>query len=400
MKPTLTYCTNVHPGETIAEVEASLERWTVPLKRELAPQPFAADRPFPVGLYLSAASARELSRRDRLERFREFLSQRRLEVATLNCFPYGGFHAESVKLEVYRPDWCDPRRVDFTVAAARALAELAPPGAVAPISTLGGSCKRFGDGGEVRPAVAENLARVAVELDRLRAESGREIVLSLEPEPFSTIETSDETVRFFVDHLFAAGGRAAFAAGGGDPRRAEECLRRHVGICFDACHQAVEFEEPAEAVERVGAAGIRIGKVQLSSALALSRPSDPAQIEALARYAEPRYLHQAFARGRDGAISRWLDLPDLLAQPPGLRSTFEEIRVHFHVPIDRTELSPLTTTRPFLTEVVAAVQRGATVPVLEVETYTFPVLPDAPGPDGGLVAALAREIRFAAGLTA
>jgi len=387
MKPTLTYCTNVHPGETLAEVEASLDRFTVPLKRALAPAPFPADRPFPVGLYLSAAAARELADRARLDRFRGFLDERGLAVVTLNCFPYGGFHGERVKLDVYRPTWLEERRVEFTLAAARALARLAPEGVVAPISTLAGSCKRFGDDVETRRGIAANLARVAVELDRLRDETGREIVLCLEPEPFSTLETSDEVVRFFSDHLFGAAGRD------------EAAVRRHVGLCFDACHQAVEFEEPRESIGRIVDGGVRIGKVQLSSALSVRAPGESSERrEALARYAEPRYLHQAFARRRDGRIERWLDLPELVARPASELVELDEVRVHFHVPIDRERLAPLDTTRPFLIDAVKAASRARPA-VLEVETYTFPVLPDGPSRDDALVAALADELRFAAEVT-
>jgi sugar phosphate isomerase/epimerase len=401
MEPTLTYCTNVHPGETLAEVVASLERFAVPLARSLRPEPFAADRPFPLGLYLSAATARELGDAARLAKFREWLEQRSLSVATLNCFPYGGFHDERVKLDVYSPTWLEESRVEFTLAAARALVQLVPEGTVAPISTLAGSNKLFGDGDHVRGQIARQLARVAVELDRLRETTGREVVLCLEPEPFTTLETTDEAVRFFSDLLFGEVGRAAFVERGGDARRAEAALRRHVGVCFDTCHQAVEFEEAGAAVERLVDAGIRIGKVQLSSALRVREPAaDPRRIAALAEYAEARWLHQTIARRRDGSLERWLDLPDWLALTREQTADVEEARVHFHVPIDRAAFGPLDTTQQFLVEAANAVRRRAATTVFEVETYTFPVLPAAAGPDESLVAGLAAELRFAAALLA
>lgn len=397
MKPTLTYCTNVHRGETLSEVEFSLERFTVPLKEALAPSPFPRERPFPVGLYLSAASAGELADPARLAAFRDFLAQRGLAIVTLNCFPYGGFHAERVKGDVFRPTWLEPRRVEFTLAAARAGARLAPEGAVLPISTLAGSCKLFDAPSDALARMAENLARVALELDRMRRDSGREVVLCLEPEPFTTLETSEEAVRFFSEELFGGAGRAAFVRLGGEPARAEEALRRHVGICFDTCHQAVEFEQADDALARITAAGIRIGKVQLSSALAVQSPArHPERLAELRRYAEARYLHQACAIRRDGGFERWLDLPEFLERPREELEEVEEVRVHFHVPIDREQLPPLSTTRAFLVAAARSALRRAGPPLFEVETYTFPILPDAPGPDGAIVAALAAELRFAA----
>jgi hypothetical protein len=299
-----------------------------------------------------------------------------------------------VKLEVYRPTWLEGARVEYTLAAARALAQLAPEGAVAPISTLPGSCKEFGDGPEVRRAIAQNLARVAVELSRLREQTGREIVLCLEPEPFGTIETSEEAVRFFGDEVFGAAGVAAFVAAGGARVEAAETLRRHVGVCFDACHQAVEFEDAKRAVQRLLDAGIRIGKVQLSSALRVVAPArSDERRDALARFDEPRYLHQSFARNEDGSLLRKLDLSGFLALPPQDAARVEEARIHFHVPIDRAEIGPLGTTRDFLLEVIEAARAHADC--FEVETYTFPVLPGGPG-DRGLIAALAAELSFAA----
>ena len=52
----LTYCTNIHPGETWAEVRANLERYLPRVKRRVCP-----DAPFGVGLRLSAEAAQSLT---------------------------------------------------------------------------------------------------------------------------------------------------------------------------------------------------------------------------------------------------------------------------------------------------------------------------------------------------
>jgi sugar phosphate isomerase/epimerase len=390
--PTLTYCTNVHPGETLAEVERSLDRFVVPLRARLVKEAIAGGGDLPLGLWFSAATARELADPARRARFAAFLAERRLAIATLNCFPFGRFHAESVKFEVYRPTWREAARLDFTLAAARALAGLLPERATAAISTLPLSCKRFGGDEAERRDGAANLARAAAELARIEAESGRELVLCLEPEPFGTLETTAEAVAFLEQELFSSRGRAAFVSAGGDASRSEALLRRHVGICFDCCHQAVEFEEPRDVLGRIARAAIRVGKMQVSNALRAVEPSQPAQIAALARYVEPRWLHQTFARRRDGSRSAWVDLPELLRDEPALRDV-AELRSHFHVPVDCTELGPLLTTRTFLEEAVDVARATNLTRILEIETYTFPVLPGGPEGDAALVAAIAAEYR-------
>ena len=386
---TLTYCTNVHPGADLAEVERSLTTWTVPVARA-----FSGDAPFPVGLWLSAQSAAELSLPDRCRRFGEFLAAQRLTLATLNCFPFGGFHAAAVKDAVYRTDWSDSRRVNFTLQAATAAARLAPPGAVVPISTLAGAAKAAGGGAAVA-AIGENLGRVVAELARIERETGRELVLCLEPEPFTQLETTADAVAFFEREVWANGSsaRRGFGLAGGVAAAGEAALRRHLGLCYDTCHQAVVFEDGAAAVARLVAAGVRIGKVQLSSALrtdgAVART---ATLAALAAFREPRWLHQAFLRRPDGAIAGHLDLDlgmaALAAAPDGT-----ELRVHFHVPIDRERFGDLATTRNDLDAVAAAIRMRPPA-VFEVETYTFPALPEGSEPRA-LVEALVAELRYA-----
>ncbi len=98
----LTYCTNIHPGEGWAEVEASLRRHLPPLKARLAP-----GEAMGVGLRLSDRAARELLAGGdaALRRFRGWLDAEGFYVFTLNGFPFGGFHGEVVKDRVYAPDW-------------------------------------------------------------------------------------------------------------------------------------------------------------------------------------------------------------------------------------------------------------------------------------------------------
>ncbi len=371
---TLTYCTNVHPGANLAEVERSLDEYTVAVARRFRP-----DGPFPVGLYVSAATAAELAAPDRLARFAEFLAERRLAVATFNCYPYGGFHRESVKLAVYQPSWIDAARVEFTLQAARAAAALAPLGSCVPISTLGGGCKLSGDGPEVHRAMAKNLATTAAGLERIAEETGREVVLCLEPEPFTTLETTAEAIRFFAGPLQSRAARTAYVAAGGVAARADAVLRRHLALCYDCCHQAVEYEEPAAAIGALRAGGIRIGKLQLSSALAARAGGDRAkQLAALRRFVEPRWLHQSLLRTGDGAIVRHLDLDSAL-QPFAAADRGAELRVHYHVPIDCDDVDGLATTRAdWIAAARAAVRLGATG-CFEVETYTLPTLPAGSG---------------------
>lgn len=158
----LTYCTNVHPGESWAEVEANLRRYLPAIKAKVAP-----DRPFGVGLRLSAEAAAALSQRPALEGLRALLAEEGLYVFTLNGFPYGRFHGEAVKEKVYLPDWREEARLAYTDRLAAILAALLPEGGEGSISTVPGAFKPRATSPEALEAIADNLVRQAVALAAL-----------------------------------------------------------------------------------------------------------------------------------------------------------------------------------------------------------------------------------------
>lgn len=189
---------------------------------------------------------------------------------------------------------------------------------------------------------------VLAHLRALRDTRDKEIVLALEPEPGCLLETTDEVCRFFEEMAFPAE------------------LSDLIGVCYDCCHQAVEFEEPQDSLARLADAGIRIAKVQVSSALSLMSPA----VAQLAQFDEPCYLHQVSVRRRDGALYRFRDLPDAIAEHSRLADA--EWRCHFHVPIFSPGAADFGTTRRFLEQALPLLPGE---PLLEVETYTFDVLP-------------------------
>lgn len=376
MSARLGYCLNVHPGESLAELEALLAGPVCRVRAAVC----QADEALPVGLWLPARLAAELAHDPAAAaRLRERLAEHGLLAFSANAFPYGGFHAQRVKRAVYRPTWAEEARLRHTADAFRALTRLLPAGERGSVSTVPVSYKAFaGDEAELRAAGA-NLGRLALLLARDPELCERDLSLGLEPEPLATLETTAEAVAFLRAHVLEGAGRAVLREAGFGAEQAEAALRARIGVCLDACHLACEFESAAAAVEQVQAAGLRVAKAQLSSALRLS---DPARNEAgrrrLSEFQEPRWLHQALARGPGGALVRAEDLDELLGPDAALRPAFagaEEVRVHFHVPLAWGGDAALGTTRPELLAALPAL-RGAT-DHLEVETYTFSALPAA-----------------------
>lgn len=384
--PHLTYCTNIHAGESWAEIFAALRKYVPGIKARVS-----AEAPMGVGLRLSAAAADELSSPRALAELQSFLREADLYVFTVNAFPYGAFHATRVKEQVYEPDWRTEARLQFTDRVADILAQLLPSGIEGSISTVPGAFKDAIKTEADVEAMVQTLLRHAAHLHALRRDTGKSIVLALEPEPCCFIETIAEAIAFFNGRLFARSSIDVFARLANVPaEQAEAAMRRHLGVCLDVCHAAVEFEDPTECVARLEAAGIRVPKIQLSSALRV--PSvDARAIELLRSFDDGIYLHQTVADG-EGSLTRYTDLPDAIAAHRGGAAS-GEWRVHCHVPLFRADYGALQSTQQQLAELLAACRARAMAPHLEVETYTWDVLP-ADIREGDIGDDIARELTW------
>jgi hypothetical protein len=355
------YCTNVHAGADLDQTLANLQRYALAVKRLASP-----DAPMGLGLWLSASAARRLLAEGRLGEWAAWLREVGLVPFTLNGFPFGDFHQPVVKHRVYHPTWAEQERLDYTHDLITILDGLLPPGLEGTISTLPLAWGRPGPDLHDLAKMAAALRRVAGELARRERETGRLIALCLEPEPGCVLQRSEDVLRFFRELLLPGGDEAV--------------LRRHIRVCHDICHQVVMFEDQAEVLARYRSAGIRVGKVQVSSAVCL--PPDQAGPEEraaalaqMAEFAEDRYLHQTVTRaGPDSAPVFHEDLPLALAAARAGASG-GEWRVHFHVPIYLERFGRLRASPWAIRECVEAITAHADTAHFEVETYAWGVLP-------------------------
>ncbi|MFD9421789.1 MULTISPECIES: metabolite traffic protein EboE [unclassified Streptomyces] len=344
----LSYCTNVHPAESLDGVRAQLRDHCEPVRRRLG-----RDR-LGIGLWLAKDAAHALINDPaELRSLRAELDRRGLEVVTLNGFPYEGFGAEEVKYRVYKPDWTDPERLSHTTDLARLLAALLPDDiGEGTISTLPIAWRTpYTGDAEAARAARKALITLAQRLDVLAELTGKSIRIGLEPEPGCTVETTADAI-------------APLTEVGHD----------RIGICVDTCHLATSFEDPGTALDALATAGVPVVKSQLSAALHAEHPHLPEVRTALAAFAEPRFLHQTRTRTATGLLGTD-DLDEALAGralPDG-----SPWRSHFHVPLHAPPAPPLTSTLPVLRDTLARLVGGA-LPLtrhLEVETYTWQALP-------------------------
>jgi hypothetical protein len=367
----LSYSTLVHPGDTWDEMKASLTTYLPEVKRRVCP-----DRAFGVSLRLSGASAARLAG-DQAERaeLREFLAAEDLYVYTVNAFPQGSFKGRSVMEDVYEPDWSTDSRVRYTADVADVLADITQPGVEPTIQTMPLAFRPKVVDAAYVDLFTRNILRVVAHLVDLERRTGRRVKLAVEPEPFCYLETTADTVRYFQDRLYSRSGADTLAGLSGLPlSEAFGALRRHLGVVFDICHQAVEFDDIPAALELLASAGIPVFKLQEAAALWVPEVTDET-VRELERFTETIYLSQT-SELRDGTVTRHLNLIDAIKawqrEPGGRR----EWRTHFHVPVFLDDIGPFRTTRFAIEQALDAHRATPQSTHLEIETYTWDVLPE------------------------
>lgn len=378
----LTYCLNIHPAEDWAACRSALTGPVAAVKRAFCP-----DLTFDVGLRFSAKALADLDDPASRDELKALLDEHDYRAITVNGFPYGPFHGTRVKEDVYQPDWRTEERLAYTTGLIALMAEIGPEDEPISLSTVPGTYKPLGAG--AAPEMADRMLRAVAFAIQTREDTGRTVALAIEPEPFCFLETIAETAAFFDEHLFSESAISKIAQWTGlDRTAASNALPRHLGLCYDVCHAAVEYEDAAGSVAALRAAGIPVHKLQLSAALRV--PSIDAEARAaLAAFNEPTYLHQVVSR-RGDALAYTSDLPEALARSD---SDGEEWRIHFHVPIFVEEITPFTSTQPFLRDILELHKAEPISPHLEIETYTWGVLPDQLR-GGTIDADIARELHW------
>ena len=355
----LAYCTNIHRGEDWPETFGTLDRYTLAVRNQVAP-----GRPYAIGLRLSDKASRELAVPETLRAFRKWLQAHQCYVFTINGFPFGRFHGGRVKEQVAQPDWSYKERLDYTVRLFDILAELQaelPAGVDGSVSTVPLSFKEFKLSERQYSAARENLWRCAEHLEHLSRKHGRRFHLGLEPEPLGFIENTAESVQLF-EQLQA-------------DRPGDLRLREHLGINYDACHLAIQYESAQESFARFRKAGIRISKIHLSNALSI-RPTAEAR-EALKAFLDEVYFHQVIERRPDGELVRYRDLDEALVTRIEDGPQMErEWRIHFHIPLNAAPKSIFGTTASHMAGVFDEVQKHPGMcSHFEMETYTWEVMP-------------------------
>ena len=352
----LAYCTNVHRGNSWSETFDSLNKYVLEVKKSVCPTEL-----FAIGLRLSAQAAMELSEKENLLIFQKWMEKEACYIFTINGFPYGNFHGKRVKEEVYQPDWTSSDRLEYTLLLFELLEKLLDPGSEGSVSSLPGSFKEFHRNQQIPELLFQNLSICSEKIESLGRAKNLDLHLGLEPEPFGLFETTEETLTFFEKLR--------------ETQSDSEQLIKRIGVNYDCCHLAIEFEDASSCLCSLEDAGIRLSKVHLSSALSV-RPT-PDNLVKLKAFVEDVYLHQVVIGKKGKIIRRVKDLD--LALNYALEQKVElgdEWRIHFHIPLHDSPMEGMQDTRNHVLETLDWLSiKSDACRHLEMETYTWEVLP-------------------------
>ena len=356
----LSYCSNIHTGEIWSEHFAQLKQHVPSVKAQVSP-----DQPMGLGLRFANQASIDLQDPAELKALQSWLREQNLYVFTLNGFPYGGFHNTIVKDQVHAPDWTSTDRRDYTIRLAHILSKLLTE-KEGGISTSPLSYKYWWNTEkecqQAMRASTQHLLEVVNTLAEIEQNTGKIIHIDIEPEPDGLLSNHGDFVAWYENVLLPAGN--------------PDLIRRHVQLCFDICHYGVSFDAPEASIQELKTKNIPVGKIQISSALRVDlRTQEADKIAELQKYQEPVYLHQVKALRKDGSYQEFKDLDEAFAayQP----STYDEWRVHFHVPLFLETYGLLGSTQKEIRETLAIQKASPFTNHLEIETYTWGVLPSA-----------------------
>lgn len=373
----LTYCSNIHTGENWSDHFNEIRKYFPLIKNKLSP-----DQSMGLGLRLSNMASLELCKKETLLSFQNWLYENQAYIFTMNGFPYGGFHHTRVKDQVHSPDWTTNERVEYTLRLFKILTELVPDDLDGGVSTSPLSYRHWFHSPEqlmhVKETATKNILRIAKQLINIHRTTGRLLHLDIEPEPDGLLETGMEFIEWFEDHLLTAGISSLATDLDLSATEAENALKEHIRLCYDICHFAIGYEPHADIVQTLTGKGIKIGKIQISAALKAFMHQyefDKSDIrEAFSRFDETTYLHQVVAQTMNNDFLRYKDLPDAL-QDIG-NPIVKEWRAHFHVPVFEKDYGILQSTQSDIIEILDIQKNNSLTKHLEVETYTWEVLPE------------------------
>lgn len=347
----IAYCMNVHPANNLKELYDNFNKFALPIFKEVQT---STQKNIGVELHLNHVVSEELAKQ--IEPFNQFIEKNDINIFSINNFPLIDFHQPIVKDKVYLPSWAQSERLEQTKLCAKILSQLKTNNTELTISTLAGSWKYHNHD---ENSVLNNYMQIIRYLQDLHEQTGKKIRVALEPEPDTTLDSLASIIAFF-DKLKERLIRSNMPV--------EKSLE-YIGLNFDTCHSSVLFEKPLSVILELLKKQIPIYKFHITNAPKLLAPFSKENKISLKSLDEPKYLHQTRCKMPDEKIVAFKDLCHFNSEEV---QEAQEIRTHFHVPLNLKSIGLLETTQSEVKDLLDQMPTSLSNTPLVVETYTWP----------------------------
>jgi hypothetical protein len=360
----LSYCTNIHFGESWEEVFYILKFHSRKLRNA-----FLKMDQFGIGLRLSNSSIINLSKSSFFFDFLFWLKINNFYIKSVNGFPYSFFGSNYIKDNVYLPDWSNFKRYIYSRRIIILFSNFLNKNNFGGISTLPLSYKYFFCNYSYNNLYIKSikyLYSLLILLNDIYVNNKIFIHLDIEPEPDCVVSNTLDYINFFkkwlLDRIILYFLK----------KKIHMFILNYFRICFDICHSSVEFESICQSFNSIFLFNIKFGKFQISSSLKIDKMNFYNSY-VFSYLPETPYIHQVYGKTFYDNIITYKDIS--LAHILLYKKKIVEYRIHYHVPIFFDKYEIFESTQQYIIEFFKLLKKRNAFYIFEIETYTFDILP-------------------------
>lgn len=332
-KYVLTYCSNIFKTKSLKKLVLNIKNYTQEFKYHKN--------------HTSICLSKNLLAETKIKHL--FLLKKN-HISSINGFVYQDFHKKNIKEKIYLPDWTSKYRFLYTQKIISIIKNYRKIKNIISISTMPISYKEWIKKKQKPIIIYKSIKNIE------KTHPKKNINISIEPEPYCLIECYLDVINFYTIWI----------------KKIIKKFKKYICICYDICHFSVIFDKHEIALNSINKKHIKIGKIQISSALKIILPTKINNIKLLLmtflKMKKSNFLHQCITKYKENMII-YNDIAKIIKNLINLKNS--EIRIHCHIPIYKKKFKYLNTTNSETKKTIRYIKKQNKIKNLEIESYTY-----------------------------
>lgn len=358
----ITYCSNIFKNNNGTQLLNSLNKY----KKE-----FKSYKD--ISICVSNNIINELNEKKNLNKILTWKKINKKNIPLINGFVYKNFHQNLIKENIYYPDWTKKERFNFTKNTIFFAQKINKRSKICGISTLPITYKLW-----IKNNTKYNIKKainfffeILKILIKIKKYKNILIHIDIEPEPFCLLEDCKDFIYFFKSWILPELEEKIKIYLNVKKNKAKNVITKHLNLCFDICHSAVMFENQKLSLDLIKKFKIKIGRVQISSAIKIKKINKH-NFNHLNFLNKSPFLHQSLMKLNNLKYIKNNDFKNIKIIN---NEIIKEIRIHCHVPIYKKKITNnIYTTQKELKNSLMNILKYDFTRNLEIETYTYNML--------------------------